>query len=403
MKVVFAWELGAGFGHIACLLPLARAMQARQVKVSVISRDITAAAISFRPLGISVLQAPIALRAVGLPQQANYAETLLGAGYGDIDTLVSTIDAWRQLLFSFGTDLVVAQFAPTAILAAKSIGLPVANVGSGFEIPPHATPMQNFRDWGSLNATLLHDNEVTVTNNINAALKILGISRYENFASAINTDRTFLTTFPEFDHYPKRFEVKSFPSGNPYVGPIHEMSASITPFWRERQAGIPRLLAYLKAEYPTVDAVLEQLSQCRLNTVASVLGRGPRELSFPKASNLHVERALLDWKLGLSETDFVLCHGGIASTSTALLAGRPVILLPTNAEQFILARAVESAGLGINVAPGFNSVSVRSAVETLGVESKFRDAARAFREKYRNWNGRNSVETIVTDVLNLRS
>lgn len=43
--------------------------------------------------------------------------------------------------------LVIADHAPAALLAARTLGLPAATLDSGFSVPPPETPFPSLRPW----------------------------------------------------------------------------------------------------------------------------------------------------------------------------------------------------------------------------------------------------------------
>ena len=59
-----------------------------------------------------------------------------------------------------------------------------------------------------------------------------------------------------------------------------------------------------------------------------------------EAEPLHIQQVM-------AQADLVVSHGGRGTTSAALLAGRPQLLLPTHMEQAMVGRRVADAGLGI--------------------------------------------------------
>ena len=48
----------------------------------------------------------------------------------------------------------------------------------------------------------------------------------------------------------------------------------------------------------------------------------------------------------MAQSDLVLCHGGHGTLSVALLAGRPLLLLPIYVEQLVVSRRVTEFGAG---------------------------------------------------------
>jgi UDP:flavonoid glycosyltransferase YjiC (YdhE family) len=366
----------------------------------VVARDVGTAKAAFRPLEVGVFQAPLAMRAQGIAQQANFAQTLLGAGYGDAALLSGVITAWREIYRWVKPDVVVAQYGPSAVIAAKSCSIPVVNVGSGFEIPPDASPMPLFRDWGTLDIPAAQQTEREVLATINQVLAAIGTEGHTSLADCLRTEVTALTIFPELDHYGgRRVEGDTVR----FCGPIHEINASEKPAWPGTRKEQLKVFAYLKTEYSNIANTLKELDGTGASSVVSLQGAIPQALVLPKTPNLKIHRELLDWNAGVAEADVVICHAGIASTSTALLAAKPVILLPTNAEQYILARTVDRLGLGTNIAPGVNTTKISDAIHSVTRDQSVQVAAKAFSKRHGSWERSGALATLVDLILSCRT
>src|SRR5262249_41436596 len=62
----------------------------------------------------------------------------------------------------------------------------------------------------------------------------------------------------------------------------------------------------------------------------------------------------------------VVCHGGAGTTLAALARGRPLVVIPQGADQFINAERAVAAGAAVAIAPReFSADSLRSAVARL--------------------------------------
>ncbi|MDZ7750648.1 MAG: hypothetical protein U5S82_03050 [Gammaproteobacteria bacterium] len=80
--IVFTWELGSGYGHIAGFLPLARELSRLGCTVSCILRDLSNVGRFELPRGNRVFQAPIWLSRKGdYPPVGNYSEPAVPPGF----------------------------------------------------------------------------------------------------------------------------------------------------------------------------------------------------------------------------------------------------------------------------------------------------------------------------------
>ncbi len=65
----------------------------------------------------------------------------------------------------------------------------------------------------------------------------------------------------------------------------------------------------------------------------------------------------VDLERGLASAGMLICHGGHGTVMQALLHGRPVIVLPSNPEQFEIGRRLEAMRLGLLVRERFDTLS----------------------------------------------
>jgi MGT family glycosyltransferase len=105
--------------------------------------------------------------------------------------------------------------------------------------------------------------------------------------------------------------------------------------------------------------------------------RDPATLDLgPRAGNVHVERWIAHEYL-LPRTDVLVTTGGAGTVMTALEAGVPLVVVPTEWDKPENAHRVVEAGAGVRLAPGrLTPARLRAAVERVLGEPSFRDNAR---------------------------
>ena len=137
MKVLYAWEIGEDLGHVTQFLPLAFELRRRGHDVVTALRELPRAEEIIGRHGITMLQAPIWQGELLDPPQLpiSYAEILFFYGYLDASRLVAMIKAWVALISLVGPDIIIADHAPTALIAARVLGIPRATMGAGFFHP----------------------------------------------------------------------------------------------------------------------------------------------------------------------------------------------------------------------------------------------------------------------------
>ncbi|WP_051933626.1 nucleotide disphospho-sugar-binding domain-containing protein [Massilia sp. BSC265] len=384
------WELGGGLGHAGRLKSIALPLRARGHQVSFVLRDLVLTRRLLadpRLAGVPLLQAPVWLhRTAGLPpEEASLAEILLACGYLEADALAGLCEGWRGLFRQRRPDLVIADYAPTAILAARSLGLPSAAVGPGFTMPPAGQPLPPLRNWEAPQPARLRAGEARLLDSANRVLAAHGAARLARGADLLLGDHPLLCTWPELDHVGRR-------GGGPWLGPNLPQPAGCLPAWPAGQ-GRP-VFAYLRRGVPeTAEALAALLRQgCRvLCYMPEVAAGAPAPLESP----------LLAWAPGpvsmpeaLAGCELVVSHAGEAVVAQSLLAGRPLLMLPHTTESFLMARRVAGLGAGINAMEQPRPRDWEAMVGSLLGRQDYRDAAAAFARRYAEFDPQRQAEEL---------
>ncbi len=160
------------------------------------------------------------------------------------------------------------------------------------------------------------------------------------------------------------------------------------PFDRSGEEGLPDWVAALpdrptvyatlgtvfNSARPVFDAILAALRDEPVNLILTV-GRNVDPDTFgPQPGNVHIAR-YIPQTLILPRCDAVVAHGGINTVLAALLAGKPLVLLPQGADQFLNAQRCEALGTGRTVTPGAQTPeAIREAVRAVLGEGSYRES-----------------------------
>lgn len=351
---------------------LAQTLLARGHRVTMSLRDLVHTDALLADLDVPRLQAPVWLhQANGLPPSASLAEVLFHCGYLEPAALRGMVAGWRDLFALLRPDLVVADFAPTALLAARSLGLPSASLGNGFNSPPPDQPLPAWRD---VPAQRLAAAEARVVASANAVLA--GAPRYARAAELFLGDLPLLCTWPELDHHAR--------DGAEWLGPNFAEGGGVAPCWPDGEGR--KVYAYLKAAHPSHGLVLQALVEegCRVLAYLPEVAAGARPPVL--GEQIVYAEAPLDQAGALSQADLCLCHAGEATLAQSLLAGVPLLMLPSHTEQFLSARAVARSGAGYNAAQLTSASDCRAAVRLVLDGPAYRDAARAIARRHRGFS-----------------
>ncbi len=342
-RFLIAWELGDGYGHIQSLLPAAQALRRRGHTVMfALANQVKALA----GLGAEWSVHTLATQTTPdktLAQPASAPECWLGYGFGDASVLAGNVALWIDLIKQLGPDVLIADYAPCAKLAALTQGLPQVNLGYAFWNPPLTQPLRSFREWQAVDDNRILANELRIQAAINQVLQGLNVAGLPSLAHLWLNALTLITTPAEFDpHHALRSREIML---GPLILPLAPDPHAAPPAWPDAD-GI-KVLGYLRAEHgPSMQhgiAALKALPICALVHVAGLDEQQARALSTPR---VRITSAFLDFGAALPQADLMLSQGGANTTFRALLSGVPVFALPTHAEQYITAVRVHQQNLG---------------------------------------------------------
>ena len=366
--VVMCWELGGDLGHVARMRPLAAALRARGHRVSFIVRETLAAYRLLDPAEYTWLQAPLqgdAVSSAYVPT-LSFAHILHNVGFHTPNAIAGRIRGWRNLFEALKPDLLVFDHSPTALLAARGLTVRRILLGTGFGIPPVVSPWPAFSAGTEMPALAVDEKELV--ERINTALKIFGTEKLKRLADIYEADAKLLFSLKELDHYPER------QSGDYWGPPVQE--GGTAPVWPAGEGR--RVFAYLKP-FETLPYLLETLKQAGHPTLIYM----SRKHGVPevKGGGLGFADGPVDLKQAVKDSDLIICHAGHGTVSAALLGGKPLLLLPLNIEQRMLAARVTGAGAGL-AAPALKPEGMQQKFLQLLSEPAYTVAARAFAERY---------------------
>jgi len=379
-RFLFAWELGEGLGHVTSLRPLALELTRRGHTVVIAVRDVRSAAVAYADSGITFVQCPYQTWKTSprFARLQTYAHMLSSIAFGDPNALAALILAWRNLYRLASPDLIVFDHSPTALLAARSLGVPRVLMGLGFYDPPLASPLPALLTVGPDGAPAgpapdrasMQDDEALVLSTVNAALSLCQTPPMARLADLFDVELHLLTTYEELDHFGPRKEAR-------YWG-VHSSIPAAPPEWPDGPGR--RIFAYLKPT-PDLQNLLMQLRATDQPTL--VFGSWVNEAARQRVetARLKLSAKPLDLTLTGQECDLAILNGTHGTTATMLLAGTPVLQLPIFTEQAMIASRTAAIGAGIMVNQ-HDTAAVASALADMLQSDRFAAAAAAFAAKY---------------------
>lgn len=330
--VLFAWELGAGSGHLMNFRRLASRLRDRNVRL--------VAAVT-RLDSISVLDDVIteihrmpdwratAADRTGRPaSSATLNDILVGAGLADAARMQKALEAWDRLFRAIDPDLVIADFAPTGALAARH-RIPLLMTGSGFTLPPH--DMHAFPPLHESHAPVYSEEDTLAE--INVALRKQGLQALDRLPQLFAGDDCLVHTLPLLDPYARYRRA-------PADGPLLDRAP------RGREADARDVFVYLSDGVDVrsdVVAALRPIAGCLRIHAPSLADDARIDLARRGA---RIESQRVDIAALLPQCRLVVHLGGIGLAAEALLAGVPQFTLVTHVEQHLTGLALERAGAG---------------------------------------------------------
>ena len=142
-SILYAWEFGANIGHVGAFMSLARALRDQGHEVHWMVTQPAVVGDFLDSQGFSWLAAPSIPEVVRQGPPLTYADILLRFGYADPRALFGLVGGWREAIRLTGASLVLADHAPTALLAAIRRGeLVVVYPEGGLTRDPAYWPMR---------------------------------------------------------------------------------------------------------------------------------------------------------------------------------------------------------------------------------------------------------------------
>lgn len=385
--ILFTWELGGGWGHIAPHTALMSRLVEHGHRVVFALRDVTYAEKILGPLGVRYVQAPIHHTRVpdAIEPAYHYAHILHNTGFANSDSLFGLVRSWHALFDLIESDLVISDHSPTVLLASRTRPHKTIATGTGFAIPPDRSPLPVLRRTPIQNASRLHQDEQRVLDNINSVLKRQGSSPLARVTQLFTGFGAIFRTFKEFDHYGARTEVRYWGSW--------ETSLGAKPEWPAGDG--PKIFAYLKP-FQEVGGVLEALN--RLGAPTLIYGNIDAATKERHAApTLRFSTQPLDMRRVGAECDMAILNATHASLADMLLAGKPVLLAPLTLEQYVLAERVEKLGACVRLTPGATDHYVKT-LPSLFEAPQYRDAARRFAARYADVDRQEQLDVLLESV-----
>jgi len=373
-KILFTWELGAGSGHIAPYINLVAHLEKQGHEVCFALKFLDKAHQYFQDTKVTYFQAPAAFTSRGKKTKNtnSYAKILYNAGYHDVNMLTAMIQSWRNLYEIIKPDIIIFDYSPTAMLAARNIDAKRVAIGTGFHLPPDTTPVPGI--WAALGRDQDHlgliEFESKILVPINEALSINKIEPLEDFCDLLKTDVKLFRSFSEMDHYQSR--------KNAIYSGVLKSAPGAEPKWPAKSG--PKIFAYL-TPFKNLPKLLAHINRRKFPTLIYGDGLSAKLRKEYASSTLHFSEHRLDMKTIGETADVAITNSGHGGACELLLSGVPSLLLPLNLEQHMVANNIVRMGAG-SCAKNLDPKGMAIRLNYLLEKEKYRESAEAFATKY---------------------
>ena len=326
--VLFAWEHGGGFGHIANLRRFAALLKQHDMRAIFVLKNPEASHL----LGANaeVLQAPSLPTAQSFRSTATMHDQLASAGLADEHGLRSQLQSWDDIFKAVSPDLVVADYAPAASLMARG-RIPLIVVGNGYTAPPG--DMKRFPPLHRVHPPRWSEEETLGT--VNRVLRSLERPVLERLPQIFAGDAQIVLTFPVLDPY-------DLQRSQPLTGPIFDSPPL------EGRKDADDIFVYLSRG--VLGALPFDIVPALVPFASRLVMSAPDMASRQSNDLLHRGARVFPQHLPLSETlasaRLVIHFGGGGLAAHAIAAGVPQLVLATHIEQLLNGLQLEKAGLG---------------------------------------------------------
>jgi rhamnosyltransferase subunit B len=334
-RVLLGWELGAYRGHIEVLNQIAARLLGDGHHVAMAVQQVDASGISLDPR-IELWQAPLWPRLLGsMGGGQGQAVVTMGDIIGRMGLdrpgcLAAMVGAWDRIIAAVQPNVIVADYAPALLCAAKGRVRSVS-VGPGFCQPPagevvfahlyHGTPIYE---------------EEALLDIADADLVSIGRAPLPSLPALFAADEVLVSSFAELDPYGATRD------SNAYCAPLVKAPLS------QPVAGGDELFVYayplIPADSQMWDGLVASKAKVRIHMFDATPAHRAR---FAKAGFIF-EGNPLPLPLIAARSVMTLSYGGHGFTCASLLAGLPTVTLSFDLEKWLTGEAVSRAGLGLH-------------------------------------------------------
>lgn len=396
-RVLFAFELGGNYGHLVPAFGVIKELSDKGHTVHVAVTDLSLA----RKLAIekyATLHQSPERKFIGHSNKTNtthfthnFSEVLMRAGWSDVHHLVSLVNDWHYLFNSNQIDRVIADFAPTAILAAHLKQIKYLSIGVGWTIPAKDNYLRFMKEHLDED-TVKIDYESKINSTLAQLTKYYTTNKFS--LQELFQDKYLITTYPELDSSKCRIGC--------HVGPIvlnENIFKETATNWSTNNK---KVFVYVRSRIHGFHHLLTALVKCDVEIICCIPDISSQEAQMLKNNNILVFTEPVNLPEDfLTQADLVISYGGQNLTNQALGLGIPLLCLSLHQESQITCQRVEELGVGIFLKDDRGYETILSSIRKLLEDNNYRERAKAFSDQYKNWLPELSISKVIERLNSL--
>lgn len=403
--VLVVWEHGGNLGHIARLLPIVDVLLKRGLRVVFGAAQPSAVGplLAHYPQ-VKVVQLPQVVASLAFSHTAVCpADIWLRCGFASPPHAKVCAMQWRALFEDLKPAVVLVDASPMALYATYLAGIPCLAIGHGYELPPQL-PSQHFTPWESdssaqtdyservLKSALIGLASALMPEMPTASKRVMRLREATSVGALLGLVPHALCAWPELDHFDRDRSTSCF------IGPIwHSLPHAQAMVWPDKPGA--KVLCYINLIDKRLDFLWQALTKLGANVVVLSAAGTNWACQEARGWGITVNQQPVLLESMLPGCDAVIGHGGMGFTSAALHAGKPVLLLPTQIEQGLLAYQLSRRGLAINIDSYLNKAHIKTRVTQLLQDTALSQAAKQLSVRYADFSPQQPVELVVNMLL----
>ena len=333
IRILLAWEAGAGRGHVVTLARVARALEGMAICDAALGwMDHVGEIAPHVDLAYHGARLPYDFdghRARKAPPNATWADYLLDCHFADPEKLHTNVAWWIETMQVRRIGLVIGDYAPRALMAARILGIPSLAIGTGYGIPP--AELGNFPVFLP-EYPVREADEAAMVAAINTALAPLGHQPIRFLPQVYSRSGDLLRTLPMLDPY------AAWRAPGSYLPPVTDFAGMAPGTGKE-------MFCYFSTYELENPALVEALERSGLPTFCYLPSATDEVRARLTKAGVQISDRPLPVGEIIARARLMFTSGQHGILSLGMAAGLRQVLLPQHLEHLYMSRRAEAEGV----------------------------------------------------------